>query len=103
MRMRAVLPTPQPLPEQSWCVCCSRAPGACSCSQLDASSTAVPIRYVSHVFSGGAKCTMTGAERTAEVGASGGRGWCRSGEGWAQPSRALTVRARKLLGQVPFL
>eukprot|EP00198_Chlamydomonas_reinhardtii_P007020 XP_001696356.1 predicted protein [Chlamydomonas reinhardtii] len=34
---------------------------------LDASSTAVPIRYVSHVFSGGAKCTMTGAERTAEV------------------------------------
>ncbi|KAG2429356.1 hypothetical protein HXX76_011122 [Chlamydomonas incerta] len=34
---------------------------------LDASSMAVPIRYVSHLFSDGAKCVMTGAARTAEV------------------------------------
>ncbi|KAG2437534.1 hypothetical protein HYH02_011177 [Chlamydomonas schloesseri] len=34
---------------------------------LDASSTAVPIRYVSHLFADGAKCVMTGAARSAEV------------------------------------
>ncbi|KXZ45720.1 hypothetical protein GPECTOR_51g706 [Gonium pectorale] len=35
--------------------------------KADASSSPVPIRYVSHVFGDGADCVMTGGPRSAEV------------------------------------
>lgn len=36
--------------------------------QEDASSSGHHIKYVSHVYSGGADCLLTGSPRTAEVG-----------------------------------
>jgi hypothetical protein len=38
--------------------------------QEDASSSGYHMKYVSHVFSGGADCLLTGSPRTAEVS------WC---------------------------
>jgi hypothetical protein len=38
------------------------------CLQEDASSSGHSLKYVSHVFGGGADCVLTGAPRTAEVG-----------------------------------
>lgn len=51
------------------CVC-SRCAHCVVSSHLqeDASSSGHHIKYVSHTFSGGADCVLTGAPRTAEVG-----------------------------------
>eukprot|EP00879_Flechtneria_rotunda_P022436 GHRR01023686.1.p1 GENE.GHRR01023686.1~~GHRR01023686.1.p1 ORF type:complete len:259 (+),score=88.92 GHRR01023686.1:132-908(+) len=38
--------------------------------KLDASSSGHPLKYVSHVYAGGASCVLTGQPRTAEVGSS---------------------------------
>jgi predicted alpha/beta hydrolase len=35
--------------------------------QEDLSSSGHPLKYVSHTFSGGASCVLTGRPRTAEV------------------------------------
>ncbi len=62
--------------------------------QDDSSATAVPIRYVSHHFRGGAKCVMTGEQRSAEVGPGAGR-QAAAGAGAGAGRRGLARAPRR--------
>lgn len=55
--------------------------------QEDASSSGYHMKYVSHVFSGGADCLLTGSPRTAEV-----RGTWRHVALWPMPQAPLVCR-----------
>lgn len=49
------------------CYFVSSSSAAAVIMQDDTSSSGHPLKYVSHKFSGGAKCVLTGQPRTAEV------------------------------------